>query len=135
MLNPQEAEATFDRSPALRSFDYRSSGKRVTDVVIASVALVLSAPLILLLLLIVDMSIVGPRPVVADELLRYGSDAEAYKSVRPGLTGPWQVSGRNLISYSDRVALDAAYVRNLSFLRDMSIMFGTARSVVLRTGQ
>lgn len=82
-----------------------------------------------------DMSIVGPRPVVEGELARYGREAEAYMSVRPGLTGPWQVSGRNSISYEERVALDAFYARNHSFLRDLGILLGTARSVVMRTGQ
>ena len=57
-----------------------------------------------------DMSLVGPRPVIVEELEKYGHAKEAYLSVRPGLTGLWQVSGRNDLDYETRVALDTEYV-------------------------
>ncbi len=53
-----------------------------------------------------DMSLVGPRPVTREELLRYGRNAVIYEMVRPGLTGLWQVSGRNFVEYRKRVAMD-----------------------------
>lgn len=77
-----------------------------------------------------DMSLVGPRPVPCNELELYGPAREAYLSVRPGLTGRWQVSGRNDISYADRVAIDEAYAENFSFRDDLAILCRTV-SVVL----
>jgi|LNFM01.1.fsa_nt_gb lipopolysaccharide/colanic/teichoic acid biosynthesis glycosyltransferase len=81
-----------------------------------------------------EMSIVGPRPVTAAELPRYGSSAWAYLSLLPGLTGPWQVAGRNSVGYEDRVALDVEYRRKVSFLRDVKIILRTFRAVLSRSG-
>lgn len=81
-----------------------------------------------------DMSLVGPRPVTAPELNYYGDKAELYRSVRPGITGLWQISGRNDVSYEQRVALDARYVREQSLWRDISILLRTPRVVLARTG-
>lgn len=81
-----------------------------------------------------DMSIVGPRPVVDDEITRYGSDARFYLMTRPGLTGPWQVSGRNDVSYETRVALDRQYVENWSLLTDIAIIVRTVPAVILARG-
>ena len=81
------------------------------------------------------MSVVGPRPVVPDELELYGAGRDDYLAVRPGVTGMWQVSGRNDISYSRRVALDRTYVRNLSLGLDIWIMLQTIRVMLLRTGK
>jgi undecaprenyl-phosphate galactose phosphotransferase len=73
-----------------------------------------------------DMSIVGPRPVVLDELLgQYADCAQVVTSVRPGMTGLWQVSGRSSLSYEDRVNLDVHYVRRLSIWFDILIIFRT----------
>lgn len=73
-----------------------------------------------------DMSLVGPRPVVAAELATYYREsAELYRKVRPGLTGPWQVGGRNDLSYAERVALDAHYALNWSFSSDVMIILRT----------
>jgi lipopolysaccharide/colanic/teichoic acid biosynthesis glycosyltransferase len=84
-----------------------------------------------------DMSLVGPRPVtqgeVEDEYTVFGGVQE-YFSVRPGLTGLWQVSGRNEISYERRVALDKAYVRNLSIIGDAIILYRTIGAVLRRNG-
>lgn len=72
-----------------------------------------------------DMSLVGPRPVVAEELAHYGRDAAHYLSVRPGLTGAWQVSGRNDVSYAERVRLDTEYCTTWSLAKDLQIMLLT----------
>ena len=72
-----------------------------------------------------EMSVVGPRPIVRDELRRYGLSMDEVISVRPGLTGLWQVSGRNNLSYKKRVAMDLYYARNRSFLLDVEIIFLT----------
>lgn len=81
-----------------------------------------------------EMSLVGPRPVVPDELDRYGPYSSLYLSVRPGLTGLWQVSGRNDISYSERVLMDVDYVMNISILRDLKLILRTALEVFRRGG-
>jgi exopolysaccharide production protein ExoY len=73
-------------------------------------------------ILIGEMSFVGPRPVVKDELELYGSAAACYLQSRPGLTGLWQVSGRNDVSYKTRVAFDRHYVENWSFAFDLKIL-------------
>lgn len=72
-----------------------------------------------------DMSCVGPRPIVADELHRYGIHSEEYFKVRPGLTGMWQINGRNRLAYDQRVALDCYYVRTWSVWTDLAIMAKT----------
>lgn len=76
-----------------------------------------------------DMSLVGPRPVVTKELERYGADVYYYLSVRPGVTGLWQVSGRNNVDYATRVALDVSYVKERSTLLDISILLRTFKVV------
>jgi len=80
--------------------------------------------------LVGEMSLVGPRPVIPEELLRYGRCASQYLSVRPGITGLWQVTGRNRTSYRRRVALDAYYVRRQGLLLDLYILAKTTRVVV-----
>lgn len=72
-----------------------------------------------------DMSLVGPRPVVPDEVARYGRDASYYLSARPGLTGAWQVGGRNDVSYAERVRLDVEYCVTWSPKKDGLIMLRT----------
>jgi Undecaprenyl-phosphate galactose phosphotransferase WbaP len=78
-----------------------------------------------------QMSLVGPRPIVASEIPRYGDGFELYKKVTPGLTGLWQVSGRNNLSYEQRVGFDLYYVRNWSVWLDLHILARTVK-VVLR---
>ena len=78
-----------------------------------------------------DMSLIGPRPIVEEEIEKYGECFELYKQVRPGLTGLWQVSGRSDTSYQRRVELDEYYLLNWSFQLDIQILFRTV-SVVLR---
>jgi exopolysaccharide production protein ExoY len=72
-----------------------------------------------------DMSIVGPRPVTEEELVRYSTNANAYLACRPGITGLWQVSGRSGTTYSKRVACDTFYARNWSMALDAKIMIVT----------
>jgi Undecaprenyl-phosphate galactose phosphotransferase WbaP len=72
-----------------------------------------------------EMSLVGPRPIVRQELPRYGDRMEEVLAVRPGLTGLWQVSGRNNLSYDERVALDLRYARHRSVWMDLSIIART----------
>ena len=81
-----------------------------------------------------EMSLVGPRPITVAELTRYGSVRWDYLSVRPGITGLWQVSGRNNTTYEERVALDRRYVEQRSVLFDVAILFRTVRVVLLREG-
>lgn len=76
------------------------------------------------------MSIVGPRPIVPAEIERYGVFFPDYCSVRPGLTGLWQVSGRNDVSYAERVQMDVRYARAKSLLFDMSIIARTVPAVI-----
>ncbi|SJM32219.1 Undecaprenyl-phosphate galactose phosphotransferase [Mesorhizobium delmotii] len=77
-----------------------------------------------------DMSCVGPRPVVADELQRYGAASHEYLKTRPGLTGLWQINGRNMTEYSHRVLLDMQYVRTWSLRRDLSILMRTIPAIM-----
>lgn len=81
-----------------------------------------------------DMSLVGPRPVVSDELLRYGDDVGYYLMVRPGMTGLWQVSGRSDLDYDKRVYLDTWYVKNWSLWYDLIILLKTVDVVMRRSG-
>jgi lipopolysaccharide/colanic/teichoic acid biosynthesis glycosyltransferase len=82
-----------------------------------------------------EMSFVGPRPIVRSELQKYGSFRGAYKTMKPGITGLWQVSGRNDVSYDERVKMDVEYMNNVSFLLDVQIILGTAGAVLSRTGK
>lgn len=80
------------------------------------------------------MGIVGPRPIVPAEADRYRRYFDLYCQVRPGITGLWQISGRNTTTYRRRVACDVAYIRTKSPVRDMQIIFRTVPAVVLRRG-
>lgn len=81
-----------------------------------------------------EMSVVGPRPIVAAEVQRYGRYFRYYTSVRPGITGLWQISGRSDTSYRRRVALDVMYCRSPSLKVYMRILFGTVPSVLAQSG-
>ncbi len=76
-----------------------------------------------------EMSVVGPRPIVRKELSLYGNAMDEVLAVRPGLTGLWQVSGRNNLSYRQRVQLDVRYARTRSFQGDLAIILRTIRVV------
>ena len=82
-----------------------------------------------------EMSVVGPRPVVEDEVEDlYGKDKNIYLSIKPGVTGLWQVSGRSNIKNQERVKLDIEYFHKKSFLIDLKIIFKTVFEVLRRTG-
>lgn len=81
-----------------------------------------------------DMSLVGPRPIVEGELPRYGENVSYYLSATPGMTGLWQVSGRNDVDYATRVVLDTAYVKNWSLRQDFRILLKTFDVVLRRSG-
>jgi lipopolysaccharide/colanic/teichoic acid biosynthesis glycosyltransferase len=81
-----------------------------------------------------EMNLVGPRPITVAELARYGRVRWHYLSVRPGITGLWQVSGRNNTTYEQRVALDRRYVEQRSLWLDLGILLRTMRVVAVREG-
>lgn len=81
-----------------------------------------------------EMSVVGPRPIIAAEASHYGSKFDAYKSVKPGVTGLWQVSGRSTTTYEERVALDCDYIKRRSFWMDIKIIIRTVKVVLFREG-
>ena len=81
-----------------------------------------------------DMSLVGPRPIVEKEAVRYGRYLQHYCAVRPGLTGLWQISGRNDVSYRRRVAYDVLYVRTSGVYDNLRILVLTVPSVLASRG-
>lgn len=82
-----------------------------------------------------DLSVVGPRPVVIDEIITfYGTRSNKILSIRPGITGMWQVSGRNDTSYHHRILLDEKYVEEHSFILDLKIILKTIPSMIFAKG-
>ena len=81
-----------------------------------------------------EMSLVGPRPIVQAEVVRYGKNIREYYMVLPGITGMWQVSGRSDTTYPERVAMDTWYVRNWSVWIDLMYLFKTVKAVVQSRG-
>ena len=81
-----------------------------------------------------DMSLVGPRPIIEAEIPRYGRFITSYLSVKPGLTGLWQVTGRNNTTYRRRVATDVFYVRSKSLWLDLKILLATIPAVLTGRG-
>ena len=77
-----------------------------------------------------DMNLVGPRPIEEDEAALYGKYSDALHSVKPGITGLWQVSGRNLVNYQRRIAMNIYYVRHRSALLDLWIIYKTLWAVI-----
>ncbi|MBV9995258.1 MAG: sugar transferase [Caulobacteraceae bacterium] len=81
-----------------------------------------------------EMNLVGPRPIVQAEVARYGGRIRHYYAVKPGITGLWQVSGRNDVSYRTRVAMDCLYARNRGLLLDGWLILRTVPAVLLKRG-
>lgn len=81
-----------------------------------------------------EMSIVGPRPIVKAELIKYRGQESLLLSVKPGLTGMWQAMGRSDTTYEERVRMDIEYINNRSFLFDIKIILYTIRSVIQGRG-
>lgn len=81
-----------------------------------------------------EMSLVGPRPVTRAESSKYGEHWKTYCSMKPGISGLWQVNGRNGLTYAQRVAFDVEYVRNWSLWMDLRILVKTVSVVLRREG-
>ncbi len=81
-----------------------------------------------------DMSLIGPRPIVPAEIERYDGDADEFLSVKPGITGLWQVTGRSSIPYPERKYIDLVYTRNRSVYLDLKILLKTVKVVFIGTG-
>lgn len=81
-----------------------------------------------------EMTLVGPRPIVPDEMERYGEHAKEFVSAKPGITGLWQTTGRSEIDYPDRKYLDIIYIRNKTFLLDIKIILKTFKAVFRKIG-
>jgi len=81
-----------------------------------------------------DMSLVGPRPYMAGELKELGEDKEIILSVKPGITGLWQVSGRNRLTFEERKKMDLWYVYNWSLWKDIVILLKTFKAIITKDG-
>ncbi|HKR89706.1 MAG TPA: sugar transferase [Phenylobacterium sp.] len=81
-----------------------------------------------------EMNLVGPRPIVESEMVRYGLRLRHYQSVKPGITGLWQVSGRSSVGYRRRVAMDTLYARRRNVGLDLWIIARTVPAVLLKRG-
>ena len=81
-----------------------------------------------------DMSLIGPRPVVPDEVNNYGKKKDKFLSMRPGLTGYWASNGRNNISYKERMKMELYYIDHCSILLDLQIIFDTFFAVIKKEG-
>lgn len=81
-----------------------------------------------------DMSMIGPRPMMVDQVALYGPDLPAYTSLRPGITGLWQVTERNNADFLRRAELDGVYARTLSFRTDLKIVVQTIKTILRSTG-
>lgn len=82
-----------------------------------------------------EMSVVGPRPITSEELEKFGDAVAYYEKVRPGLTGPWQITGRRENDFNSRAALDVKYVGNVNFLSDIYYLFATVPEVIFCRGR
>ena len=81
-----------------------------------------------------DLSIIGPRPIVDEELKKYGDNKEKFLSITPGLTGYWQANGRSNTTYEERMQMELYYIDNQSLLLDIKIFFKTIVSVIKKEG-
>jgi len=81
-----------------------------------------------------EMSLVGPRPIIENEIPKYGSFFKYYSSVKPGISGLWQINGRNNTTYDERVQYDVTYAKTYSFLNDTKILLKTLPAVLLSKG-
>ena len=80
------------------------------------------------------MSVIGPRPVVNDEIEKYGNQKAKFLSIKPGLTGYWAANGRSATTYEDRIKLELYYIDHCSLLLDIKIFFKTILSVLKKEG-
>ncbi|TKT69327.1 sugar transferase [Aquamicrobium sp. LC103] len=139
VVNGEQALATYLRDNPEARAEWEATRKLKTDPRVTRVGVVLrklsldELPQIINILR-GEMSIVGPRPVVHEELENYGNAAVHYLKTRPGLTGLWQISGRNDVSYDARVEFDRHYVENWSLARDIVIIVKTVPAVCMSRG-
>lgn len=134
----QRLEAHFGEHPADR-IEYARSRKLRADPRVTRVGRFLRRYSIdelpqFLNVLIGDMSLVGPRPIMMGEAKAYGYRLGLYCSVRPGVTGLWQVTGRSHTTFRSRVAMDALYLRSKSLRLDLKILLATLPVVIRATG-
>ena len=135
------AEATFDRimSDPDRAREFGMSYKLVNDPRTTRVGRFLRKTSLdelpqLFNVLTGDLSLVGPRAITTDELIRYGDRVDDLLGVRPGITGYWQINGRSRLTYDDRVRLDLAYITGWSLRLDATILAKTVRELISRRG-
>jgi exopolysaccharide production protein ExoY len=136
VTNADEVLAEYLRSSPDAAAEWATSRKLKNDPRVTAVGAVLRKLSIdelpqLINVLRGEMSMVGPRPIVFDEVPLYGADIDFYFSARPGLTGVWQVSGRSDAAYSRRVALDRRYVENWSLWTDLVVVIKTVPAVLM----
>ena len=81
------------------------------------------------------MSFIGPRPIVKSEIKKYGKNFDKVFSIKPGISGLWQVSGRNKLSYDKRIELDIYYAENINFLLDIKIFIKTIIVILFPFGR
>ena len=117
-----DAEAVLDRNPELKA-EFAFLRKTSLDELPQFVNVLLG-----------DMSLVGPRPIVPAELAKYGDDADKLVTVKPGLTGLWQVSGRSETTYEERVELDMKYIASRTILGDIGLILKTVLVTLQRKG-
>jgi Undecaprenyl-phosphate galactose phosphotransferase WbaP len=134
----QVLSETLARDPALAA-EWASTRKLVDDPRVTSMGHLLRRTSLdelpqLINVLRLEMSLVGPRPIVEGEIPLYGKDISLYYAMRPGLTGLWQVSGRSSVSYARRVQLDAWYVNNWTIWHDFVVLLKTIPAVFGRRG-
>ncbi len=131
-------QATIDSNPAAKR-EWELTNKLTNDPRITPVGKFIRATSIdelpqLINIIRGDMSLVGPRPIPLYERTKYGEHFAYYCSVRPGLTGIWQTSGRSNVSYTQRVEMDKQYVETRTFFGDIWLMLKTVPAVLLSDG-
>jgi lipopolysaccharide/colanic/teichoic acid biosynthesis glycosyltransferase len=134
----RDADEVLKRDPALRA-EFEQNFKLKEDPRLTKVGAILRKHSLdelpqLFNVLLGQMSLVGPRMITAPELEKYGQFKELLLSVRPGITGYWQVNGRQEVAYQKRVAMDVHYIENWSFWLDLTILFLTPLKVIKREG-
>jgi undecaprenyl-phosphate galactose phosphotransferase len=137
----ERAEDEFQRlmTDPLRRREFEMSYKIQDDPRVTRVGRILRKTSIdelpqLINVLLGHISLVGPRPVTEDELTRYGDGVKRFLSIRPGITGYWQINGRSSVDYKDRVRLDLAYISGWSLGLDLAILAKTLRVIISRAG-
>jgi lipopolysaccharide/colanic/teichoic acid biosynthesis glycosyltransferase len=133
-----EAERVLEHSPALRR-EFERRMKPCRDPRVTRLGHWLRRTSVdelpqLVNVLLGQMSLVGPRMVTPEELTRYGDHARTLLSVRPGMTGLWQVSGRGDLDYERRIELDMHYIHHWSTRRDLAILARTLPALVRMRG-